>query len=234
MREEFQNNDVLFDRLVDGELSDVERRRLLASLDDRPEGWRRCALAFLEAQCWSEQLGELVRPPKVSVSSDAAEQSVTIGPVVAREDRRHGAAWLAMAAGLLAAFTLGLVWRSGSPVAVNSVSQSAQQVAEVIPPASLQAPNGVASPDSLTLWVRDETGKAQPLRVPLVDSQTLDQQLGVKFQTGVPADVRTRLQERGFDVESKRRYAPFWLENGRPMIVPVEDTRIVPVSQSVY
>jgi hypothetical protein len=46
--------------------------------------------------------------------------------------------------------------------------------------------------------------------------------------------VRAQLQDRGYDVQSKRRYAPFWLENGRQMIVPVEDTKIVPVYQNVY
>src|SRR5262245_7197050 len=51
MNHEIQDNDdVLFDRLVDGELSADERRHFLTSLDDRPDGWRRCAIAFLEAQ----------------------------------------------------------------------------------------------------------------------------------------------------------------------------------------
>ena len=40
----------LLDRLVDGELAEVERRKLLVSLDQRPSGWRQCALAFLKAQ----------------------------------------------------------------------------------------------------------------------------------------------------------------------------------------
>ena len=56
-------DDVLFDRLVDGELSAAERRTLLASLDGRPSGWRRCALAFLEAQTWQDELGRLIREP---------------------------------------------------------------------------------------------------------------------------------------------------------------------------
>ena len=46
-----------FDRLVDGELSEEERRELLAGLDNEPGGWRRCALAFLEAQCWKQAVG---------------------------------------------------------------------------------------------------------------------------------------------------------------------------------
>ena len=51
----------IFDRLVDGELSEAERRELLQMLDRRPDGWRRCALAFLEQQTWGQALAEQVR-----------------------------------------------------------------------------------------------------------------------------------------------------------------------------
>ena len=46
----------LLDRLVDGELADDERRELLLQLEKNPDGWRRCALAFLEAQTWRQAL----------------------------------------------------------------------------------------------------------------------------------------------------------------------------------
>jgi len=65
-------------------------------------------------------------------------------------------------------------------------------------------------------------------------SFTLDRELGVSFQSAIPSGIRERLQHRGYDVQSKRRYAPLWLENGQPMIVPVEDTKIVPVGHNVY
>ncbi|HEY3391774.1 MAG TPA: hypothetical protein VGK58_03650 [Lacipirellulaceae bacterium] len=222
----------MFDRLVDGELSPAERRLLLASLDERPGGWRRCALAFLEAQCWSEGLGQLLREPEES--PHAREKNHVVRAAVPREARRRSALWLAFATGLLAAFTLGVLWRSGAPIGVSNPAQRGTNIAQVIPPPTSSSPHATSAADALTLWVRDEMGNARPLRVPLVDAGTLDQQLGLQFQTGLPADVRDRLQDRGFDVQSKRRYAPLWLENGRPMIVPVEDTRIVPVSQSVY
>src|SRR5712692_7228638 len=54
----------LLDQLVDGELSDTERQELLARLDAEPDGWRRCALAFLEAQSWRESLGPVAREAK--------------------------------------------------------------------------------------------------------------------------------------------------------------------------
>jgi hypothetical protein len=123
------------------------------------------------------------------------------------------------------------MWRSGAPIAGHGAAPADQSIAQVIPPPTSRSPGAAAADDALTLWVRDDTGNARPLRVPLVDAGTLDQQLGLQFQSGLPGDVRSQLQGRGFDVQSKRRYAPLWLENGRPMIVPVEDTRIVPVSQ---
>lgn len=44
--------DALLDRLVDDELTDSERQDLLTRLDTEADGWRRCALRFLEAQVW--------------------------------------------------------------------------------------------------------------------------------------------------------------------------------------
>ncbi len=49
-------DDTRFDLLADDELNEDERRELLATLDDQPEGWRRCALAFLESQCWKKNV----------------------------------------------------------------------------------------------------------------------------------------------------------------------------------
>jgi hypothetical protein len=233
MHDENLQDDLAFDRLVDGELSAAERHALLASLDDRPDGWRRCALVFLEAQCWAEGLGQFVRAPgEDSVQEKSSSQVMPRGIGIGKPTR-HGVGWLAMAASLLIAFTLGLIWRENQAPIANHVGQLADsQVADMIPPPA--APSAGPVDDALTLWVRDEHGQARPVQVPLVDAGTLDQQLGLQFQSGVPADVRSQLQDSGFDVQSKRRYAPLWLENGRPMIVPVEDTKIVPVSRDVY
>jgi anti-sigma factor RsiW len=47
-------DDHLIDRLVDGELDEADREALLRRLDREPGGWKRCALAFLEAQAWAD------------------------------------------------------------------------------------------------------------------------------------------------------------------------------------
>ncbi len=228
------NDDALLDRLVDGELTGSERRQLLGSLDKRPEGWRRCAMAFLEAQSWREELGQVAR----GSHSEAKEPKSPASPVPQLPGRKShwaaGAKWLALAASLLLAFGLGMMQRErGNSVAVD-ISNPGGQLARVSPPANSAAPNGAAPDDALTLFVKDSGGRMQPVRVPLVDASTLDKQLGVQFQTGMPDDIRNQLKDSGYTVKSKRQYAPLWFENGRPMIVPVEDTKIVPVSNRVY
>jgi len=231
------NEDILLDRLVDGELKGDERRRLLQSFDKQPEGWRRCALAFLEAQSWREELGQVAR----GRDTEAHEPKPPVPSVAAlrKPAWTKGAMWFALAASLLVAFGLGTMRRGpGHLVADNShgsATQSQGQLANTTstPPKS-SAPSTSKPSDAVTLFVRDEGGRMQPVRVPLVDANTLDKELGVKFKTGVPDDVRNQLNSDGYAVQTKRQYAPLWLENGRPMILPVEDTKIVPVSNRVY
>ena len=222
-------DDIDFDRLVDGELSAAERRELLRSLDGRPDGWRRCALAFLEAQTWRAEVGQLLRD---AVAPPRDEKEAAVRAVRYRRPLNMATAVLSVAASLLVAFWLGTTQRGGlesvattpAPVALDQA-----QVAAAPDPDTTREGLGEAT----TLWVRDDTGRLRPMRVPLVDAGTLDRELGVRFRSALPAGMRRELEEQGYDVQSKRRYAPLWLENGRPLIVPVEDTKIVPVGQNI-
>src|SRR5258708_18365268 len=73
-----------FDRLVDGELPDGERRELLLRLETEPDGRRRCALAVLEAQSWRQTFAAVVAPAaNVAVPSTARgkAQRWSAGPI---------------------------------------------------------------------------------------------------------------------------------------------------------
>jgi len=223
MNQSFQNDDILFDRLVDGELSAEERRVLLESLDSRPQGWRQCALAFLEAQSWRSQLREVAAKPAVT---SVPQKFAAPSPVTSRRTMRAGAQWFAVAAALLIAFKIGSMQTGSAPTITGDSAKTVGQVAA--------APPAGKAGDALNLWVRDDGGQMQRVRVPLVDASALENEYGLTFQTGVPDDVRDRLKNHGYTVQSKRQYAPLWLDNGRPMVVPVEDTKIVPVSNRVY
>ena len=51
-----RNDELLIELLVDGELDEPQRKELLLRLDGIRNGWRFCALTFLETQCFGETL----------------------------------------------------------------------------------------------------------------------------------------------------------------------------------
>ena len=71
----------LLDRLVDGNLSVAEQRRLISSLETRPDGWRKCAMAFLEAHTWKAEFAELMsdRRPRINGASEAVVNALSNG-----------------------------------------------------------------------------------------------------------------------------------------------------------
>lgn len=221
------------DKLVDGELSGDDRREVLLALEKQEQGWRSCALAFLEAQSWGQNFQQIIDTPATSTEIDPQRRG------------RHWLqpVWLSLAAGLLVAFTLGWLARPLLVPASGSAAPVTEQVAVIETPSAIEPwvraevgeePALERDGDVLNLYVRDQTGKAHSLAIPLVDADTLDEQLGLEFRTGIPADVRRKLEAHGYQVNSRRRYAPLWTEGGRPFVLPVEDTQIVPVSGPVY
>ena len=140
------------DRLVDGELPPQARRDLIRRVELHPDGWRRLALAFLEAQAFAEASAD--RPP------------APISLPFPRRPRRR----LALAASLLGlAFVTGwgLRARLGTDRGVSPMmSRSADPVvppeprtmptpAPVTPPDSVDGPTELASAgETLTPYVK--------------------------------------------------------------------------------
>jgi hypothetical protein len=102
-------DDRLIDRLVDGELPEIERRDVLRRLDMDPNGWRRCALAFLEGQSWREALAphlDQAQPRPAALRADAS---------LRRPNRwRRPTRWAGLAATIAAAFALGWASHGGA------------------------------------------------------------------------------------------------------------------------
>lgn len=247
MTDRIPNDDVLFDRLADGELSSAERRALLASLDELPDGWRRCALTLLEAQAWRREFSSLVHD--VPTSSPAAVTPESISNETPPEAGRGRPAapsrrsvrperWATLAASLLLAFGMGWKYHalreasSGGALTPTQVADSNGEAPFALDPAA--QPDLQQSRDAVTLVVRDVNGQNRRLQLPLVEVATGDRIGGSEL---FPTELREGLHNRGLDVRSKRRYAPFFFEQGKqlvPMAVPVDDTYVVPVKRPVY
>jgi hypothetical protein len=109
--------DDCIDRIVDGDLTAAELRAIVARLDSEPAGWKRCAVAFLEAQCWREAMRDCDESTRLG--AEGPRRNLALGAAPPRRARRP---WLrhAAAAGLItASFGLGWLGHAMRPAATT-------------------------------------------------------------------------------------------------------------------
>lgn len=209
--------DVQIDRLVDGELGKREYRALLTLLDGEPDGWRRCAMAFLEAQALHIELPEICRATR------------TLSPTAVRASRQSNAivrslSWvLAAAASLLLAFSLGWSVRSSRHNATPSV------------PVMAAAQPDVIAPQSQDVAAAEVPGQASDAGSNLASAPFEEPSAAGAFDdTGVvPPDVQWALERLGYAILRDRQWAPLESGGGR-VFVPLEKVEIRPVSADAY
>jgi hypothetical protein len=221
------------DRLVDGELSAADYRQLVAALDDEPGGWRRCALAFLEAQALRQELPGLRR------SLEKSEERAIATPVErARAEAGFGVSWLAIAASFLVAFSLGLIAprffaRQSQDDFASGNLQMPDETLPSVTPVNFD-PRNLRNIGNLQL-VADDGAPGEVRQVPVYESeQNLNDALTGSFQGALPPmgpDLIDLLRGHGYDVRHEQQYVPATLEDGRQMIVPLEGYQITPVSR---
>jgi hypothetical protein len=118
--------DDVIDLIVDGSLQPGELRRALAQLEREADGWKRCTLAFLEAQCWRDAFRAIEAPPSSNVRCDS--DSIQLAPPAFHRPRINW--WRGVAAVGIVAVSFALGWlsrvsRPGEPAgAVHSVSKN--------------------------------------------------------------------------------------------------------------
>jgi len=216
------------DRLVDGELSPERYRAMLAALDATPDGWRRCALGFLEAQALQQELSAWAAPP-------AKPQVTTGGPMLGNRGLRIVGAALAVAASLLVAFTAGTYWngpRTGGATDGNDIArpESPRSIAPA-PDAMLVDGSPSTQPGgpvgSVTLVI-DRGDGPQRVRVPIYPYHDGLEQPLVQ-QPAIPAEVLRALQRAGHRVRQRRQLVPVDLDDGQRLVVPMDDIEILPV-----
>jgi hypothetical protein len=238
----------VLDRLVDGELGAIERRELLAALDDEPGAWRRCALAFLEAQTWRWQLSRLAVEPLVAEStaaesivaqpaSDASHLRATHWPL----SPRFWGSCLAVAASLIVAFGLGTRFPpaqapQGAPnaeVAETNRSpdprEAATEFAQLDPDSldQLDPDADDQSPwETLTLAPADAKDDSQQIEITVVKEGTNDEQWAAIEQSASPAQLLRELEKTGLQVTRQQRLWPVDLADGRRLIVPIEEVDV--------
>lgn len=193
-------DDASIDRLVDGELDEPSRRELLLRLDasNESDAWRRCALAFLEAQAWGSAI-------RTSGGETCLVEAPPVIGIDARPRRRAARlAWLARAAALLLAFAFGWTWASR---AGRGDSAKPPRVIDS-PPIAQKNPTPLA-PEFIA--------KAQPPAAAL---------LSPNKAPIAPSYAQAQLERQGYRLEHERGLVPVQSRDGRRWAVPVDAVKV--------
>ena len=223
------DDDQRFDLLVDGELSDRERRRLLDGLDDEPGGWRQCALAFLEAQAWQRDFGAIVEPPRRTDESTAP-------PSPRPWLGRRGKTLLAMAASFLVALLLGTqlqgLIRSPGPGGTSTVADGELPEQPQGPPAppestSPEGPGeGPLQPADVVSGPWRVVGNGDAFDLPTVSRDEIDEEWLSSFPVPIPEETIRQWERDGCGVVRRREYVPYRMPDGRQLVVPMDKYEI--------
>jgi hypothetical protein len=235
-------SDEFIDRIVDGELTPAELRAAIDRLDREPDAWRRCALAFLEAQCWRESLLTIPESEKLPIHPQPP-----IIPSIAAPDDQKPRRWLrraAMAAAVAASFLLGWVghlWRpTGNEAADGNRTMLAQQPADS--PAPLvnpsvpirtvsagphedQHPSGPSEVirEVARLRIGSENARAE---VPILAGPGIDAEWVLNQPPPLSEREEVFLQRQGYQVDQRRRLITKTLADGRRVAFPIDQVRI--------
>jgi hypothetical protein len=228
-----------FDRLVDGSLTFEERKALLARINAEPDGWRRCALAFLEAQAWREAIGTMTAPPSRS-SRPLRERP--------RASARSLLFPITLAASLIfASFLLGRLTVGTEAVPQDGVGN----LASVRPshPTEGGAPQAdgleaVAAPSHWGDGIQaigylsmpmDAHPEAPVVELPVLTGPGLDDRWLRDQPSFVPDEFRKSWEQLGYEVESQRRLVSVQIdEEGRYLTIPVDEVLFRSKDQMTY
>ena len=215
------------DRQVDGELSDAQSRELLAMLDGIEGGWRRLALAYVEAQWLGRDLPSLIHGGATrNVSQDVSEVSVvpaTNQPASPRS--RMALMALAIAASMLVAFVLSLrqpateTTRKENPAAPVAVQQPTGNVDGQVVYHNTSAPLAAMRPKAVAPATKSDP---EPGLVVIGSAGDARDDLAAT----VPPRVIDALRRMGHRVDQRSGVMPVRLKDGRNVDVPYDQLEV--------
>ena len=246
------NDTIQIDRLVDGELSGAERRELVLRLDADPDGWRRCALAFLEAQQWQQAARSVVDEP-------TREPKPTLSVATPAPTPQRGWSVTALAASVALALLIGFAggdrWRlAQSGVADESsageIIGSNATVTDVLPvDPSIAVANATENDDPVTQTVgrsgprlrvgflaveNDADGTLRHVPINVVEGPGVDESWLEQVPPAISARYVELLRQRGYAIEQRREIVPFDIDDSQQVMLPVDRVKITQIREVAY
>jgi hypothetical protein len=248
------NQDRLFDRLVDDELTDTERKELLSGLDSREGGWRRCAIAFLEAQSWRREIGSLFGKSESDKQNNPSQKSELPKTAPRKESgktrktkkrRSLSGPLLSVAAGILLAIGMNsLIQEMGMNSSPGLPPFSGNQFASMINNQSLPQKAGLGSLDLsidprkdvhlVKLNGRTPSGKQLSAVLPAISQDRLDETWIKNMPSAIPDELVNRYQQAGHEIKTTRQLLPIRMGDGRKLIIAVDQLDVRYTDQPAY
>jgi hypothetical protein len=249
-------------RLIDDELTAAQERELLKHLDAHPELWRHCALGFLEeramrrgARGWIKSqepapLSMSLAPPASSLVGAKESLAEPETPPVnsrpesvlpARSSSPKRRTWLdsmTLAAGLLLAFTVGLIVQQNQSRPLPNNMPVAKDQAPASAPSTAAQPITLAkddSPSNLRLQYVSHEGQPsnKEIDVPLIPVSDVDDSMLASWeqatrQNTIPKETQRWLEQEGQVVRQQNMWLTVDLPNGQQALVPVQRIYVQP------
>jgi hypothetical protein len=231
------------DRLVDGTLPDSDRRALLLALEAEPDGWRRCALSFLEAQTWRVAIGSMAG---LAPNRDVPDEAAILLRTRSRLLPIALAAGIAVSAFLLGRLTVPAMQLTPEirpeVLALDQPEPHPQggdpSVADPeIVPESMANPTGAPQFQAVGILnlASDNDADAPLVQLPVLSGPGLDDRWLRDQPSFVPEEVRRSWERRGLDVELQRRLVSVQLDDsGRYLTIPVDEVRLREPARTTY
>jgi hypothetical protein len=245
---DFPLDDALFDRIVDGALSAEELRIAVRALEREPDGWKRCATAFLEAQCLRESFRALGQTERVGAASQSVHLS--LGGEL-KGSRYRWVRRVAAAVTVAASFAIGWIahgTRAGAPapdsLAIGPGSPQSQvndlTIAESHAPThetllesldEAQSDRDVEAPErsrpafTTVAHVRLGIGNS-PAEVPILAGPAITEEWLTQQPPPVSEYGQVVLERNGYQVDQRRQFLTAILPDGRRVAVPVDHVQI--------
>jgi hypothetical protein len=231
--------DALLDRIIDGDLSPAELRRAIDRLESEPDGWKRCALAFLEAQCWRESF------QRIDAHSPALREGAGRFRPPSPLPQRSSAAWrrFALAAGIAGlAFVLGWTARpdriarppgSGIPPALDIVDRSerpeslpARETTAAVEPSPDDGVFADPMPPIRTVGRMRLGSTDNSPTVPILAGPGIDDDWVKNQPLPITEHEQALLEQKGYEVDQFRRLITGRLGDGRIVEIPVDRVQL--------
>jgi hypothetical protein len=230
-------NQQQLDRLAAGDVDADEAREIVGGLDHLPDGWKRCALALLEAQSWRRTFHGLV--------ADSNSHHVYVAPQDPdKRSARSRVFRLAAIAALVAVALLGGISLGRHSVPLSPIAVEPQAtgndadsvVADHVPQTSAKQVSGVDETQNekrLVGLLRIEDHSGAPCVVPVV--LDTNHQGVFSHQPPLLSEYEQHLLATdGWQVQQDRKLLTVQLTDGGKLTIPVDEIKYRPIGRRVY